>query len=179
MAENQHMPQPPRDAQMPAHAGAAATSVHTRRRIFSWVIFIGLITFVLLLIRVPQPSGTMIALSDFAERLEKGQVASIAIAPDEVVGDFTTAQTIDGQQVTQFRAALPMGMGSDWSFVQWMLEHRGVAVISADRQSNLVLNVFIPLIPWLLIFLFIWFFVYRVLRRGQEPLRVLVVNPPE
>jgi hypothetical protein len=38
----------------------------------------------------------------------------------------------------------------------------------------------VPLIPWLLIFGFIWFFVFRQLRmqgvRGQQPTPVYVVN---
>ena len=54
----------------------------------------------------------------------------------------------------------------------------------AERMgsNNLLLNILVPLIPWLLIFFFIWFFVFRVLRRAQttpaEPMRVIVVNPP-
>jgi ATP-dependent Zn protease len=57
-------------------------------------------------------------------------------------------------------------MGSNWDFVRWLLENsRGTATVEIRNANNVLVNILLPLIPWLLIFGFIWFFVFRQLRK--------------
>jgi preprotein translocase subunit YajC len=50
-----------------------------------------------------------------------------------------------------------------------------------ETSANLLVNVLLPLVPWFLIFAFIWFFVFRQLRRAQpgepKPAPVYIVTP--
>ena len=55
---------------------------------------------------------------------------------------------------------------SNWDFTAWLLDHRGTADVKVDNNQNLLINMLLPMIPWLLIFGFIWFFVFRQLRNS-------------
>jgi cell division protease FtsH len=46
------------------------------------------------------------------------------------------------------------------------MKQRGATKVEAKNQSNLLMNILLPLVPWLLIFGFIWFFVFRQLRNS-------------
>jgi ATP-dependent Zn protease len=70
-------------------------------------------------------------------------------------------------------------MGASWGFIQWLLDNRGMAEIGCSSSQNLVLQVILPFIPWLLIFGFIWFFIFRRFRAQSgraAPMPVVVVN---
>src|SRR5438552_9013191 len=94
------------------------------------------------------------------------RVAYLDIGKDELFGEFRRPQVLRGEQIAKFRVPLPEGTTSNWAFTQWLIENRGDAGLGVrDGGQNLLVNIFVPLIPWLLIFGFIWFFVFRQLRR--------------
>ena len=178
---SQHPAQPP-----PLHYDAPAMSPAPKRSyrsLLAWAVFLGLavLLFLLLSQRSPaayQATGEQIPLSDFAARLEAKQVRSVAIARSELRGDFTSAQTLPGGRVLQqFRTALPEGMGENWAFVNWVLSNRGSATVSvAETNDSVVMNILLPVIPWLLIFSFIWFGVFRQLRKAGKN-QVVITGP--
>jgi ATP-dependent Zn protease len=55
------------------------------------------------------------------------------------------------------------------------------AEVRVENNPNLFVNLVLPLVPWLLIFLFIWFFVFRQLRKASpqptKPMPVYIINP--
>ena len=148
---------------------------------------IGLIVFVVLgfvlLNANPRPAGQFeIPLSVFQAELAADNVERVDVGSDLLTGKLRTQRTIDNQPVIQFRTPLPTNTTAGWNFTEWLLENRRNAVVGVSDDNNLWLNILVPLIPWLLIFAFIWFFVFRQLRGMQtaktEPMRVVVVNPP-
>ena len=168
---------------------AYASSPAPRRfggSLFGWVLWIGLAIVIFLLLNSKGRSGSRreIPLSELRARLMNGEVAEIVIEDDLVVGRFNLPTLISGTNVLEFRTDLPGGMGQNWSFVNWVLEHANGAEVRTDSSKNLLMNLLLPLVPWLLIFGFIWFFVFRQLRRAgcqpvaQTPLPVYVVNTP-
>jgi len=151
------------------------------RGIFGWVLFIGLAVMLFLLLNKPSNKYTSIPLSAFQERLADGAVMSVTIQGDEVIGTFRSSQAVMGVgNVTDFRVALPAGTGTNWEFVHWLLENRKDATVQVDNNSNLLVNILTPLVPWLLIFGFIWFFVFRQLRNisSRPPQPVYLIPPP-
>ena len=147
---------------------------------------IGLILFVILgfvlLNANPRPAGQFeIPLSVFQAELAADNVERVDVGTDLLTGKLRAQRTIDNQPVTQFRTRLPANTTAGWNFTEWLLENRRNAVVGVSDDDNLLLNILIPLIPWFLIFAFIWFFVFRQLRGAQagraEPMRVVVVNP--
>lgn len=136
--------------------------------LFGWVLFIALACMIFLLLKTKGSRYDVIALSDFQNRLELDKVDWVSIDHDELHGQFRRPETIDGKQVQQFRVTLPAGTSASWEFNQWLLENRHDARVSSDNSDSLLINIVVPLIPWILILAFVWFFVFRNLRKVQN-----------
>jgi ATP-dependent Zn protease len=129
-----------------------------------------------------RPAGEFaMPLSVFEAELAADNVERVDVEGDALVGKLRTQRTIENQPVLTFRTALPPGTTAGWNFMEWLLENRRNATVNVGNDNSLLLNILVPLIPWLLIFFFIWFFVFRQLRKAQsnaaQPMRVIVVNP--
>jgi ATP-dependent Zn protease len=67
--------------------------------------------------------------------------------------------------------------------MQWLMDHRQDAEVRVENNANPLVNLLLPLVPWLLIFLFIWYFVFRQLRNANrqqaqpKATPVYIVNP--
>jgi ATP-dependent Zn protease len=142
--------------------------------ILGWLIFVGLAVVVFLLLsRSPRSSTTVtIPLSEFDKQLRADNVLQVTIDSDELTGTFRTAVVtpIRGSGTAtalarDFRTPLPNGTSGNWSFTEWLLNNRGAASVYVDNQQNLLLNLFVPLVPWIVIFGFIWFFFIRPMRK--------------
>ena len=70
----------------------------------------------------------------------------------------------------QFKVEIPAGNAQQWQMTQYLLskanEKGRVTTLRAENSQSLVVNILVPLIPWLLIFGFVWFFVFRQLRNS-------------
>jgi len=141
------------------------------RGLFGWVLFIGLAVMLVMLINSKNKTAISIPLSEFTTRLERDLVQEVVIEGDEIRGTFKG----DGEMVStpggavkvkSFQTAVPIGTSTNWDFTQWVLDHRRNAQVNVENNQNLLLQVIVPLIPWILIFGFIWFFVFRQLRSG-------------
>jgi hypothetical protein len=138
------------------------------RGLFGWVLFIGVAVLMFILLQSPGRPRVELPLSDFDELLAEGEVTSVTVEGDRLVYDLRTARPdADGKLVRQFRTRLPPQMSGQWAFVQWLLDNRRGADVRIKNDQNLLLNILVPLIPWFLIFGFLWFFVFRQLRRAQ------------
>jgi ATP-dependent Zn protease len=150
--------------------------------LLGWVLFVGLAIMLFVVVQSRRQPFTEISLSDFRNWLQAGAFAEVVIETDDLHGSFVSPMMIKGVSVVRYRVTLPQGMGANWSFVQWVLDNGGGTTVRADTSQNVVMNLLVPLIPWILIFAFIWFFVFRQLRRSgttpQAPLPVFVVNTP-
>jgi ATP-dependent Zn protease len=154
------------------------------RTAFKWVLgVLGvlLLCFFVLVRKAPAPAGGgQIPLSDFQTYLQNGTVASVTITGDELRGTFNRPVALpSGAAATTFVVPLTPSVVGSWQFVEWVLDNRGTAVVSMDSDDDLLINILVPLIPWLLIFGFLWFFIFRGLRKAQaaqQPMRVVVVG---
>jgi ATP-dependent Zn protease len=153
------------------------------KKLVGWALFIGLAVMLMMLLNKSNPQHAVIPLSEFVQRLEADKVRWVDVGADELVGEFRGTESVGDIKVAKFRVPLPEGTTHDWDFTRWLLENAHNARVGTDRQSQLVLNIVLPLIPWLLIFAFIWYFVFRLLRQARplgprEPMPVYIVNPP-
>src|SRR3954462_8663989 len=132
------------------------------RGVFGWVLFILLAIMLFVLVQGKNRQSHTIPIGDFWTLLNADQVQTVTIEGDELVGEFKTDQQIPNivGKVKSFRSPIPTGTSTDWQFTRDILDHKGTAAVNVENSQNLVLQVVIPLIPWLLIFGFIWFFVF-------------------
>jgi ATP-dependent Zn protease len=134
------------------------------RGIFGWVLFIGLAVMLFLLLSRGHVNRQQISLSDFRTLLDNGKISAVTLDGDEITGVMTTQS---GAAIA-FSTRIPTGTSPNWQFTQWVLEHSGGATVTVNDSSSLLMNILVPLIPWLLIFGFIWFFVFRNLRKQKQ-----------
>src|SRR6185312_1979988 len=74
---------------------------------------------------------------------------------------------LSGQKIHQFRTYFPDQTFSNWEFTQKLIDATGKTTdIRAEPSNNVLVNILLPLVPWLLILAFIWFFVFRQLRNS-------------
>lgn len=139
------------------------------RGLFGWVLFIALAVMLFMLLKTQSQQSTKIPISEFEARLDLDKVTKLVIRGDTVEGEFREAQTIGstGSKVTSFVVDYPPGAFTNGGTrLDFIMAHRHNAEVAADQSSGLLINILVPLIPWLLILAFIWFFVFRQLRNS-------------
>lgn len=160
------------------HYGIAPRRKGLKAGVFGWFIFIAIALVLFMLLQNGSSHGTSIPLSDFQSLLRTDKVSELTVEGSRITGIFSMPQNIRGKSVLRFQTEIPKEAVS-WQFTQWLLEQRGDAIVNVNNNSNLLLDILVPLIPWLLIFGFIWFFVFRQLRRGaQVPFAGYSQQPP-
>jgi ATP-dependent Zn protease len=152
---------------------ATPTTAPTGRKfghLIGWALFIGLAIVIFLLMKGQSSAGRgfgELPLSEFYDLLEAGEIANVRVEGDRLFSERRTTYTSrGGLPHRKFRTVLPIETSRQWTFIQWLLENRKGAVVRVENDPNLLLNIFIPLIPWLLVFAFIWFVVFRQLRKA-------------
>jgi cell division protease FtsH len=140
------------------------------RGVFGWVLIAALLVLLVMFVQNSHHNQPYISISDFETKLNHNEVKDFTIDGDEVSGEFKEAQTIPPNvsgKVTAFRVTYPVGTFSSGSgYLKVLMDERGDAQVNAENSSNIWLTLILPLIPWLLIFGFIWFFVFRQLRNS-------------
>ncbi|MGB7161312.1 MAG: ATP-dependent zinc metalloprotease FtsH [Tepidisphaeraceae bacterium] len=136
------------------------------RGLLGWVLFIALAVMLFVLLNQGNRAQPQIAYSEFESRLLVDKVASVEIEGMKAIGEFINQETIDAAQVKKFYIELPADSGSADVVITRILENRKNTKVNFRNNQNLLLQVLLPLIPWLLIFGFIWFFVFRQLRNS-------------
>ena len=77
------------------------------RSLLTWMLVIGLAVMLLMLFNQSDRQSTQIPFSEFDQRLKSGELKTVVIEGDEILGEFRNAQTIavngNNVQVTKFR----------------------------------------------------------------------------
>jgi ATP-dependent Zn protease len=132
--------------------------------IFGWIVFIGLAAMLVALMYGHSAGAQRtIPLSEFRTQMASHNVQEITIDGDEITGVMKNP----GGDKVGFRTEVPTGTSSNWAFTQWMLDQSS-ATITVKNTSSVLSNLILPLVPWVLIFGFIWFFVFRRLRKLKQ-----------
>ena len=151
--------------QMPLNYASPQTgrSRQFGRGIFGWILFAGLAVMLIFIMRQRQQAQPYVTVpvSQFYDGLTNGNIAEVTIDTDEVTGKFRGGVA----NVPYFRAQVPKGSSSNWEFTRWVLDNHRNATVTINSNPDPLFDIFMPLIPWILIFCFIWFFVFRQLRK--------------
>jgi cell division protease FtsH len=136
------------------------------RGAFGWILLLGMgITLFLMLQYNRGTPHRPVDLSVFWTKLDEGKVQSITLSGDTIKGEFTErVQTAEGE-VQLFSTTIPLG-AAGWDLTQTILAKAKGAQVKAENSNNLFLSLLIPLIPWILIIAFIYFFLFRQLRNS-------------
>ncbi len=163
MAEQQRPDRPPNNKKN-GRPPAAGTGMRFGRGVFGWVLFIGLVIMLLVLLQQNRGQYRAVSWTDFQTQLTEGKVKTLTVEGDDITGEYVSPQA--GTDFKFFKLSAPTGGSSQW-LLPWLLDKGGKQTeIKVENNGNLLINLLLPLIPWLLIFGFIWFFVFRQLRNS-------------
>jgi len=134
------------------------------RGIMSWLVFIGLALMLLVMLHKGGMAAQKITIDDFWTRLENGEIEQLVLLDDAIKGKLRSTDGADPNSTLEFELLYPPTAIDD-AFVQRLRETAPKTEITREHKSPWV-NVLITLLPWLLIFAFIWFVVFRQLRNA-------------
>ncbi len=132
------------------------------RGVMSWLLFVGLAIVLVVLLNQSMPSPEEITISEFYKHVENGNVESVVLRKLSIQGELAESQGAPEESSQQFRVHVPDTLVNA-EFIGWLRTHLPDADIKAEEDSVLT-AVLIGMLPWLLIFAFIWFVVFRQLR---------------
>jgi cell division protease FtsH len=170
MAE-QRPDRPNRKAGRPGAPGGGNGSFRFRSGLFGWLLFIALAVLLVMLVQRGTGHQAEIANSDFWRFLKQDKIAEMKVEGDEISGKFRNKERISQigngtpTETLEFKTAFPTGSmaQSVYAKVVDAMEKTDAKVVT-ENPNNFWVSMFLPLIPWILIFGFIWFFVFRQLR---------------
>jgi cell division protease FtsH len=138
------------------------------RGLFAWVLFISLLIMLVMLLRSTGPNSQQIPISDFETLLKNDHVQEFTVDGNDVEGQVKENIQIPGAPANTrwFKTEYPEGTFSNGTYLAQLMTMHGDSKVDAKNESNLLINILLPLVPWLLIFGFIWFFVFRQLRNS-------------
>src|SRR3954471_23744517 len=140
------------------------------RGLFGWFLFLALCAALFLLLNNRGGQYISLNMGDVLHQLEVGNVKLLSMETDQIKGELRQPVTFPGpgmSSVTRFRADVPPGSLSGPLGV-YIIEKRNGADLVAEHSQNLLVTIIVPLIPWLLIFAFVWFFIFRQLRNSAS-----------
>jgi len=140
------------------------------RGLFGWVLFIALAVMLFIVLQSRSPSAQDVSMTELATQAKNGNLKEMVIDGKTIRGTFNRAQDTPGN-IANFKCEIPEAQISSPWYMQWVMDlatKKGdiTTTVRAENNQNLLVNLLLPLVPWLLIFAFIWFFVFRQLRNS-------------
>ena len=142
------------------------------RGLTAWVVLLAGVILLLYVLSYNQDSRSELTFSEFRTQVGAKNVDEVTIAPDSVKGELKQPipnPKIDGEQVTRFYAPITPGFYSRPAAIAELEAADATLVYGAEPGTNLWVQVLAPLLPWLLILGFLYFFVFRQLRSAAGP----------
>jgi cell division protease FtsH len=142
------------------------------RGLFWWVIGIGMAAMMFMFIQNTRDKYAEVTLSQFQDDLKANKIAHIDIEGDEIDGEYKVAPTLaptatpGGKPTKFFEVTVPSGAIQSTSLLMWIMDNRGATEVDAKNIQNIWINVLLPVVPWLLLFVVIYFVLFRQLRNS-------------
>ncbi|MCF7957074.1 MAG: ATP-dependent zinc metalloprotease FtsH [Phycisphaerae bacterium] len=106
--------------------------------------------------------GEEILLSEFLDRVKNGNVKEVVIYGDQIKGTMKDMEGQSAESSKNFIVKILPGV-VDIEFIQ--LLRKDVEKVSCDTPNQFI-HILLSLIPWILIFGFMYFFIFRQMRGG-------------
>ena len=147
-------------------SGGGRGPMKISRGALGWMVFISMaLLLVMLMTRNYQRSVQIDDINQFYTHLENKQIQEVVVGDRSIRGKFRDYAGRSQTAPLNFELDFPPHM-MDSDFMKELrgkCEQTGTA-LRYKSNDNIFVQVFLPLIPWLLIFGLIWFFVIRQMR---------------
>ncbi len=145
--------------------------VKMSRNMISWIVLMGLALLLVALLQSTMLTPQDVSISEFDALVRNDNVKEIVLKEDEYI-EGTKRHLTEGEPAgtpLEFRVAYPR-QGIDGAFLEKMIVavREGGGDVKYEKQNQFVI-LLVSMLPWLLIFGFIWFFIFRQLRGSNGP----------
>ncbi len=132
----------------------------------SWIVFLLLALLTVALLSRSYNKPTVLDITQFYAYLNNKQVEQVIIRDGSIGGKLRTLTGQKPGSSAEFEVKLPRETTHAPEFIESLRKQCDATGTSLryEPSDNLFIQVFVPLIPWLLIFGFIWFFIFRQIR---------------
>lgn len=136
------------------------------RGAFTWIVVLGLVLMLLVLFNRGNGAERELSINDFEAHLQNNDVKAITIqGTDSLLVE--TNRDVGEPPASLFEVRWPNVTGEFLDFRDRLLEAQDNTIVLWDKRSNsLLMSIILPMIPWLLLFGLIWFFLFRQLRQS-------------
>jgi len=133
------------------------------RGVFGWMVFILFALMLITMVMHNKDDRNKWSIDKFYTQVRDHNVVGIVISADGVItGEM---KEVRGEnQSPKFEVDMPPRVVDDLKFIQDLRSQDPEMGIKFDRNSGYFLQILISILPWLLVFAFIWFFLFRQLR---------------
>ena len=149
--------------------GPPRPPVRMSRGTFSWVIIVGLALMFLVMLNQSMRKAYKVPISQFWTHVENGDVAKVVIKENLITGEFREGRTpaTAPPDTRQFECEY-LGVVQKIEDVRKDVEKLSPLPVEFGSQAsnNLFVNILLSLVPWLLLFVIIWFLLFRQLRQS-------------
>ncbi len=140
------------------------------RNVMSWLVLLGLAMVLVALLQSSLATPPPLSITEFQRLVADKKITVLKIKGDgQIEGHFQAPAAPGG--VKQFRVVYPTE-AIDGNFVDRMVQALPEAEIRTEKPNQFMI-VLVGMLPWLLIFAFIWFVILRQLRAAGGPGGVL------
>jgi cell division protease FtsH len=136
------------------------------RGLMMWLLVIGVAMAMIYLVGLKTHSSTKIAESELFNKEHLGMVKTMTIDGDEIDGTFLQPVQIGKDMVTDFVVTLSPGLSSQWELHYALMQGAHSASIKVENNQGFWIQMLAPVVPWLLLLVFLWFVIFRQLRNG-------------
>jgi cell division protease FtsH len=145
--------------------------VKMSRNMVSWIVLMGLALLLVVLLQSTMLTPKDISISEFDALVRNDNVKEIVFKEDEYI-EGTRRRLTEGEPAgapLEFRVSYPR-QGIDRDFLKEMIVavREGGGDVKYEKQNQFII-LLVSMLPWLLIFGFIWFFIFRQLRGSNGP----------
>ena len=149
--------------QPPDPKGPGGPNVKMSRNLVSWLALLALALLLVTLLSNSLASPEKITISEFEKLVNSKQIETLEIQDDGLIeGLRIPTEDRPPGETLQFKVLYPRE-AIDREFIQQLVKRLPDAEIEAKRPSQFMM-LLLSMLPWILIFGFIWFFIFRQIR---------------
>ncbi|MBI4579078.1 MAG: ATP-dependent zinc metalloprotease FtsH [Planctomycetes bacterium] len=133
------------------------------RGVLGWVVFIVFSLMLVMMVMNQMNSRDRLSMDAFLAELEDGNISKIVFEGSRITGERKHVPSPNQQKDFEVEW---LSQSMDWEFTQHILQlaRKSGTEVRTDNNTGVFFNLLISIVPWILVFAFIWFFVFRQLR---------------
>ncbi len=156
---------PPQKSPDPKQPGGP--NVRMSRNIVSWLVLLGLAMVLVSVLSNQLAPSTTLSISEFETLVADKQIKTLVIKEDGMIEGERVPVEADPNTPLQFTVIFPRE-AIDGEFVQRLVTGLPDADVKAEKPSQFLL-ILLSMLPYILIFAIVWFFIFRQIRNASGP----------